>query len=55
MRKVSLLSINDICEYLSIDRDTFYKFIGIKELRVELTPVKLKNPTIHNHTGLKIR
>jgi len=32
MRKVSQLSINDLCEYLSIDRDTFYKFIEIKEL-----------------------
>jgi len=33
MREVPPLSINDICENLNIDRDTFHKFIGIEELK----------------------
>ena len=31
MRNVHPLSIDEICEFLNIDRDIFYKFIEIKE------------------------
>ena len=32
MKKERLLSIDEICKYLNIDRSTFYKCIEIKEL-----------------------
>jgi hypothetical protein len=31
MRNVHPLSIDEICEFLNIDRDVFYKFVEVKE------------------------